>query len=373
MTKKIPLCKPSINQKEFKKIKEVLKSSWLTHGPFNEEFEESFARYIGVKYALTINSCASALFASLKAQNITGEVIIPSFTFVATANAVITAGAVPVFADIDYLTGNTSIKHIKPLINSRTEAIIPVHFAGQSCQMDGITNLANKYKLALIEDSAEAIGATFRNKKTGSFGTGCFSFFPTKNMTTGEGGMITSNDAALIHKIKVLISHGIDKTQNKKFIWQRDAIMPGWNLRMSGILAGIGIEQLKKINKLNELRVKHSEYLTKRLDASLLETPTTGSNSSHVYQMYTIKVKQEIRDELVASLNREGVGASVHFSPPVHKQKLFKKFQKNKLPNTERLSSSIITLPMYPDLTKKDLDIIADKTNKLIKKIYGKI
>lgn len=373
MIKKIPLCRPSIGTEEINKIKNVLKSGWLTHGPFNEEFENLFARYIGTKYALTVNSCASALFASLKAYNITGEVIIPSFTFVATANAVLTAGAKPVFADIDYDTGNITAGNIAPLINKKTEAIIPVHFAGQSCQMNKIMALANKKGLAVIEDSAEAIGATYKGQKTGSFGTGCFSFFPTKNITTGEGGMITSNDKNIIDKIKVLISHGIDKRLAAKYAWHRSAAIPGWNLRMSGILAGIGTEQIKKIDNFNKKRQKNSDYLTYKLDKSLIETPITADNCSHVYQMYTIKVKPIYRNDLVAMLNEAGINASVHFSPAVHEQNPFKNFRKDSLSNTKKLSSSIITLPMFPNISKGDLDYIINTTNKLIKKLYGKI
>lgn len=364
----IPLCRPSIGPDEFKKIQEVLESGWLTHGPFNEEFEELFAKYIGVSNAQTINSCASALFIVLKALNITGEVIIPSFTFVATAHAVVLAGAKPVFADIDYKSGNITAQTIEPLINSKTEAIMPVHFAGQSCKMDEIIKLCDKYKLALIEDSAEAIGATYDHKKTGSFGIGCFSFFPTKNMTTGEGGMVTTNDKSLAHKIKVLISHGIDKTTNTKFNWQREAVTAGYNLRMSGILAGLGIVQLQKLDQMNNKRREHAKYLSDNL-SERIETPTETANCHHVYQMYTIKVRPEIRNELVEELKKNGVGASVHFSPAVHQQKYYKNYSHGDLSNTEKLASSIITLPMFPDLTKNDLDYIINQTNEIYKKL----
>lgn len=365
----IPLCKPSVGPEELNKIEEVLKSGWLTHGPYNEEFEKMFADYVGVKYAQTINSCASALFIVLKALEIKGEVIIPSFTFAATANAVILAGATPVLADVDYDTGNITAQTIKPLITSKTEAIMPVHFAGQSCQMDEIVELCQKHKLALIEDSAEAIGAAYKNQKTGSFGIGCFSFFPTKNITTGEGGMITTNDADLIHKIKVLISHGIDKTGKTQYKWQREAIIAGYNLRMSGILAGLGIAQLKKIERLNELRRQHADYLSNGLDKNLIMPPQEQKDCHHVYQMYTVKIEEKIRNELVEELNKNGIGASVHFSPAVHQQTYYKNYSHSDLSNTEKLSESIITLPMFPDLTKNDLDYIIEQTNQIAKKL----
>lgn len=360
----IPLCRPSIGPEELKKIQEVLDSGWLTHGPYNEEFEELFSKYIEVNHAQTINSCASALFIVLKALNITGEVIIPSFTFVATAHAVVLAGAKPIFADVDYQSGNITAQTIEPLITNKTEAIIPVHFAGQSCQMDEIIALCQKYKLALIEDSAEAIGATYKNKKTGSFGIGCFSFFPTKNMTTGEGGMITTSDQSLAHKIKVLISHGIDKTSQTKFNWQREAVMAGYNLRMSGILAGLGIIQLQKLDQMNDQRRENAKYLSDNLNKEI-ETPKETAHCKHVYQMYTIKVKPEIRNDLVEELKKNGIGASVHFSPAVHQQEYYKNYNSGDLSNTEKLASSIITLPMFPDLTRNDLDYIINQTNKI--------
>ncbi|MDO8669168.1 MAG: DegT/DnrJ/EryC1/StrS family aminotransferase [Candidatus Buchananbacteria bacterium] len=364
----IPLCRPSIGQDEFKKIQEVLISGWLTHGPFNEEFEESFAKYIGVGYAQTINSCASALFIALKALNITGEVIIPSFTFVATAHAVVLAGAKPVFADVDYNSGNITAQMIEPLITDKTQAVIPVHFSGQSCKMDEIVELCEKHKLVLIEDSAEAIGATYKNRKTGSFGIGCFSFFPTKNMTTGEGGMITTNDAELAHKIKVLISHGIDKTTNTKFPWQREAVTAGYNLRMSGILAGLGMIQLQKLDQMNAKRREHAKYLSDNLSGDI-ETPKETNGCHHVYQMYTIKVKPEIRNAMVEELKKSGIGVSVHFSPAVHQQAYYKNYNHENLANTQKLSESIITLPMFPDLTKDDLDYIIKQTNDIFKKL----
>ena len=233
--------------------------------------------------------------------------------------------------------------------------------------MDEIIDLCNKYKLALIEDSAEAIGATYDNKKTGSFGIGCFSFFPTKNMTTGEGGMVTTSDASLAHKIKVLISHGIDKTTNTKFNWQREAVTAGYNLRMSGILAGLGIVQLKKIDQMNEQRRNHAKYLSDNLSSDI-KTPIETDKCRHVYQMYTIKVRGEIRNELVEELKKNGIGASVHFSPAVHQQEYYKHYSKDNLPNTEKLAQDIITLPMFPDLTKDDLDYIFNQTNIIYNK-----
>lgn len=376
--KKIPLCIPCLNKKELEAVKKVLKSGWLTEGPKNKEFEEKFAKYIGVKYAVTLNSCTSALQLALEALNIKGEVILPSFTFVASANAIVKAGAKPVFAEIDYHTCNIDPSKIEKKITKKTQAIVPVHFAGQSCQMDKIMKIAKKYKLAVIEDSAETIGGLFKNKKTGSFGDiGCFSFFPTKNLTTGEGGMITTNDKKLAQKIRTLSGHGISKTtaqrQKQKQSWYRAATMAGYNFRMSNILAAIGIEQMKKLEKMNALRRKHAVYLNKHLkNVKAIEIPVQAKNCKHVYQMYTIKLKKGNRDGFVLKLKQKGIEASVHFDPPVHLQHFYKKtygYKKGDFPITEKVAKSIITLPMYPQLTKKILDYIIIN----IKKIHGKI
>lgn len=370
---KIPLSKTFIDDKEHKAVDAVLNSGWLTHGPKNKEFEEKFARYIGSKYALSMNSCASALFVVIKTLGIKGEVILPSFTFVASSNAVVAAGAKPVFAEIDFATGNIDPNDIEKKITKNTEAIMPVHFAGQACKMDKIIEIAKKHKLYVIEDSAEAIGATFKNKKTGSFTIGCFSFFPTKNITTGEGGMVTTNDKNLLTQIQTLVGHGISKSTSQRIKaakpWFRSATMAGYNFRMSNLLAAIGVEQMSKIDKMNNMRRKQAAYLTKHLkDISEIETPTEAKDCKNVYQMYTIKLKRGNRDEFVRKLKQNGIEASVHFDPPVHLQTFYMKnygYKKGDLPITEKLSKSIVTLPMYPGMTKKQLDYMI----KLIKNI----
>lgn len=370
---KISLSKPSIGKEEIKAVQKVLSSGWLTHGPKNQEFEERFARYVGTKYAVSLNSCASALFAVIKVLDLRGEIILPSFTFVASANAVVTAGAKPVFADVDWATGNIDPDDIERKITKKTQAIMPVHFAGQSCEMDKIMRIAKKHKLWVIEDSAEAIGAAFKNKKTGSFGIGCFSFFPTKNITTGEGGMITTNDKELIKKIKTLMGHGIPKLTDQRIKdvkpWYRAATMAGYNFRMSNILAAVGVEQMKKIDKMNILRRKQAAYLNKYLkDISEIEIPLQARNCKHVYQMYTIKLRKGNRDMFVKKLKKKGIEASVHFDPPVHLQSFYVKSYKHKkvdLPVTEKLSKSIITLPMYPGMKKKQLDYIVKSSEEI--------
>lgn len=369
---KIPLCVPCIGKEEFRAVKKVLQSGWLTDGPKNSEFEEQFARYLGVKRAVTLNSCTSALQLALEALSIKEEVILPSFTFVASANAVVKAGAKPVFADIDYDTCTISPDDVVKKINSRTEAIMPVHFAGQACAMDKLIEIAQKYNLKIIEDSAEAIGATYKGRMTGTFGAGCFSFFPTKNITTGEGGMLTTNDDCLAERVRVLAGHGISKTaykrQKEKEPWLREARLAGYNYRMSSILAAVGIEQLKKIDVLNKKRRENAEYLTKRINFEEIDLPIESKDCVHVYQMYTIKLKKGIeRYPFIMNLRKKGVMASVHFAPPVHLQKYYKDFyryKKGDLPVTEDVAERIVTLPMYPGLEKKQLDYMVKVIGK---------
>lgn len=364
----VSLSKPFIGEEEINSVTEVLKSGWYAHGPKNEEFEKGFAEYIGVKNAISTSSCTAALFLSLLALNIKGEVIIPSFTFVATANAVVTAGAIPVFVDVDYNTGNLIPEKIEEAISPNTRAVICVHYAGQSCLMDKIQAICEKYNLILIEDSAECIGGTFLGKKTGSFGkTGCFSFFPTKNLTTGEGGMITTNDDELNKKIRALLAHGISKDtlnrQKDAKPWHRSAIYAGYNFRMSNILAAIGVEQLKKVDRMNQMRIEKAGYLNNSLkNIEWLDIPTVSEFSNHVYQMYTIKIKNGNRDEILQHLVNNGIKASVHFDPPVHEQDFYrdKNYRLGSMDNTQKLSKNIITLPLYPHISYEDLNCIVN-------------
>ncbi|MDD5070125.1 MAG: DegT/DnrJ/EryC1/StrS family aminotransferase [Candidatus Omnitrophica bacterium] len=372
----IPLCIPMISQKEIEAVRSVLESGWFTHGPKTQEFEESFADYIGVKRAVSLNSCTSGLQLALEALGIRGEVLVPSFTFVASANAIVKAGAHPVFVDIDYDTCLISAQDAIKKITSKTEAIMVVHYAGQSCDMSSILAIADKYNLKLIEDSAETIGGTYCQKKTGSFGLGCFSFFPTKNMTTGEGGMVTLNDDSLADKIRAYAGHGIEKStycrEKETQPWHRAACFAGYNYRMSDLAAAIGIEQLKKLDSMNESRRSNSQYLNSQLALEEIDLPCEKKNCRHVYQMYTLKLKTVNRDDFVLGLRARGVMASAHFVPPVHLQPFYSEkynCKKGDLPVTEQVSERIATLPMYPQLTEKELDYIVSSVKEVLSQL----
>lgn len=375
---KVPLGRCFLGKEEEKAVIDVLRSGWLTHGPKNKEFEAVFAKYHKAPFALSVNSCASALHLALVASGITsGEVLVPSFTFVASANAIVNAGARPVFVDIDYDTCNIDAGDAARKITKKTKAIMVVHFAGQSCNMAAIMRLVRKHKLVLIEDSAEAIGAKFDGKLVGTWGVGCFSFFPTKNITTGEGGMLTTDNRDVYETAKAIAGHGIaSSTLEREKInrpWLRAATFAGFNFRMSNILAALGVEQMKKLNKMNLLRRQHAKYLNKAFKkfSDRIDLPVEGEKCFHTYQMYTIKLKDSSkRDAFVKSMNEQGVGVSVHFDPPVHRHPYYKNNPSAKdLSVTEKVSESIVTLPMYPGLTKKNLDYIIRAVNRVLIKI----
>jgi len=364
----VPLSLPCVGEAEVKAVRDVLQSGWLAHGPEVKAFERDFAAYTGVDHAVALNSATSALHLALVAHRIAGEVILPSFTFSASANAVVTAGCKPVFADIDTATLCISPGAIEKAISKKTIAIMPVHFAGRACDMGSIMALAEKYGLMVLEDSAEAIGATYKGQKTGSFGTGCFSFFPTKNITCGEGGMLTTNDAGLAERVRILRGHGMVSTTHERLNnsnpWNRESIMPGYNFRMPDILAAIARVQFSKLGSMNDRRFRHATWLNNRLGHHAgVQLPIPPEDGNHVYQMYTVILDPRIynRDAVVLQMRQQGVGASVHFDPPVHQQRYYRhNFAATKLPVTEAVAKSIMSLPLFPDMTEAMLENVAE-------------
>ncbi len=371
----IPLCKAYLDEREYQAVKDVLDSGWLTHGLKNIEFEDLFKKVIGTRHAIAMNSCTSALHLALEAHGIQGEVILPSFTFVASANAIMLAGATPVFADIEFSSTNIDPASIERMIGPATEAIMPVHYAGQCCQMDRILEIAKKRHLLVLEDSAETLGATFNDRQAGSFGIGCFSFFPTKIITTGEGGMLTTNDDGLAEKIRALMAHGIlsgtHKREKEERPWFRSATYAGYNFRLSNLLAALGVVQMGKLQDIIRLRRGHALHLNRLLSPELFQLPLESRNCYHVYQMYTVKVAEGIdRNLFVLRLREAGIGASVHFDPPVHQQVFYKKeFKQDDLSVTEKVAERIVTLPLFPTLTEEEIVYMADQANRIAKEL----
>lgn len=371
----IKLASPSFGPEEIRAASSVMRSGWVVHGPKNREFEELIAISLGAKHCVAVNSGASALHLALISCGITsGEVIVPSFTMSATANAVVTAGCVPVFADIDPKTGNIDPEDIRRRVTKRTRAIIPVHLAGQPCDMTLLMSVARRHKIPVIEDAAETIGGKWRGRAAGTFGkAGCLSFWASKAITTGEGGAIVTDDARVAKIARALSAHGIASTTAQRLKaakpWRRDAVMAGYNFRLSHIAAAIGVEQAKKLNRLNEARRRHAATL-KRLIANIEEmSPLFESPEAfHVYQMFVVTVPARVRDQFVLGLRARGVEASVHFDPPVHEQTFYRKrFGRVKLPATEKLARTAVTLPLYPFMTERDLKTVAGASRETLK------
>ena len=370
MSNKIPLSMPEIGVEELEAVRETLASGWYTHGPSNIELEKLFCEMIRCQYALSVNSCTSALELAIKANNISGEVIVPSFTWVSTANAVVTSGATPVFCDVDWGSRCVTAKNIEAVITPDTQAVIVVHFGGGTADMDDIVALCDARKIILIEDCAETIGGSYNQTPTGSFGIGCYSFFPTKNMTTGEGGMLTCNNQEFYLYAKKLAAHGLvtstfDREKYDMQPWDRMAEIAGHNYRMSNILAAIGVVQFAKLEEMNARRRVLAHFYDERLlSLAGVELECRSEKITHTHQMYTVTVDPKIRNELVSYLRDASIEASVHFSPSVHAHPAYRNYvsdPQKTLKTSCLLSDSIISLPMYASLRKDEIERVVAK------------
>ena len=359
---RVPLCRPSIAPEEIELVAQVLRSGWLAEGDYNRRFEAAVAARAGATHAVSLNSCTSALELALQATGVRGEVLVPSFTFVASANAVACAGATPVFCEVDAATRNVTAALLRERLTPRTEAVMVVHFGGQACAMDEIVRLCQERHLLLVEDSAETLGASWRGQPAGSFGVGCFSFFPTKAVTTGEGGMLVCRDESLARKVRALASHGIasstlDRSRAER-PWWREAQSVGHNYRLPQPLAALGWAQMQRLDELNARRLERARRYDRELAALApdLLTPEVQDGATHVYQMYTVRVGGGRRDALVRGLRERGVEASVHFQPPVHLHPAHRSAGggPGSLPCCEHLAEEILTLPLFPDLTDEE-------------------
>ncbi|OGI67971.1 aminotransferase DegT [Candidatus Nomurabacteria bacterium RIFCSPHIGHO2_01_FULL_42_15] len=368
MTWKIPLFKLHSDSKDINAVSRIIKSgmNWAT-GDDIVFFERELAAYAGVKYAVSFSSGTAALHALLLALHIGkgDEVIVPSFTFISTANAVLFVGATPVFAEIERETFGLDYKDVERKITKKTKAIIPVHIGGLACKIEELKRVAEKHKLLLIEDAAESLGATIKGKKVGSFGcAGMISLCGPKVISTGEGGAIVTDSRDIYEQLRLLRSHGRADTKDYfKTTEYLDYIQLGYNFRLSNILAALGRTQLKKIEKLITARRKNSAYLSQQLkNIHEISVPTEPKNNRHIFQMYIVRVGggKNKRDALQKHLNEKGIMAKVYF-PPVHLSQFYKSkgFKKGHLPETEAISNEVLTLPMFPTLTKHEMDFMA--------------
>ena len=364
---KFPAYEPWISNEDKKIINKTLNQSMLTLGPQLEKFESDFCKYSNSKYAIAVSNCTAALHLSLMALGIKkgDEVIIPDLTFVADANAVLACNAKPIIADINKENFFLSISNIKKNITKKTKAIIPVHIYGQVCNIDEIMDVAKDNNLKVIEDCAHAVGTFHKSKHVGNLGsTGCFSFYPTKNITTAEGGMVITNSEKIAKKVRQLRSHGMTKSLENRYSseypWVFDILEPGYNYRLDEIRAALGITQLKRIKKINELRKNASLYYFKNLqNIPGIILPDMVNDKTHSYHLYTIRVTKSYklsRNQLFKKLKDNGIRTTVYWMP-IHKYTAYQKFaKKSNVVNTTKIYDEILALPLFPNISKTHQD-----------------
>jgi UDP-4-amino-4,6-dideoxy-N-acetyl-beta-L-altrosamine transaminase len=373
----LPYNQPTINQEEIEEVIDTLKNNWLTHGPKTIQFEKQLAEYLGVKNVISVNSCTAALHLSLLAFGIGkgDEVILPPYTFASTANVICQVGAKPVFIDVQEKTFNLDPSKIENAITEKTKAIMVVHYAGQAADMDEIKIIADKYNLKIIEDAAHAIGSEYKGRKIGSLGNlTCFSFYATKNITTGEGGAIATNDDNLAEKLRKLRTHGISKDAwnrySKEGSWYYEVEECGWKYNLNDIQASLGIRQLKKLDDFTKKRQELAKIYDKKLEKiQKIVIPFKNTDRNHVYHLYPILLKDYDRNKFIEELTKRNIGVSVHFIP-LHLHPFYKReygYNKGDFPVAENLYNSEVSLPLYPNLSEQDTNYIISAIKDILK------
>jgi len=354
----IRLSKPVINKEEKANVLDVLSSGLLARGGYVDKFESLFAKYAGTRYAVSTSNGTTALHASLLAAGIgRGDTVLTTpFSFIATSNAILHCGARIIFADIDPATFNISPDEMERALkkhSKRIKAALITHLYGLPCDMGRIMALKRKYNILLAEDCAQAHGAEFNRRRVGSFGDiAAFSFYGSKNMTTGEGGIITTNSKGLYEKCACLADQG----RSSRFIHSE----AGFNYRMSNLAAAIGVAQLKKINSLTKARIRNASHLSGKLkDIGWLKTPERPRGLKHVFHLYTVRVKKG-RNALIKHLKKNGIDASSNYPLPIYRQPAYRKlgYGNQRMPNAEAASREVVNLPVHPGLTGRDLEKI---------------
>lgn len=358
----IPAAKPIIGDDERIAVDRVLRSGMVAQGPEVAAFESEFSEHFGLgRTSVAVNSGTSGLHLGLLAAGVGpgDEVIVPSFTFAATGNSVALTGAIPVFVDIEPRTFSLDPAAVEAAITSRTKGIMPVHLYGHPAKMRELSSLASKYGVSLFEDAAQAHGASLDGKPVGAFGDfAMFSLYPTKNMTSGEGGIVTAATEEIARNVRLLRNQGMEKQYENEII--------GFNTRMTDIHAAIGRVQLTKVDQWTKARQRNAAFLDSHLEGVL--TPVVEEGTVHVYHQYTIRVPED-RDGFVSALKNEyQIGAGVYYPIPNHRLPSLEKFApQQELPETERAASEVLSLPIHPSLTQDDLDRIVVAVNTLAK------
>ncbi len=374
----LPLAKATIELEELKAVEEVLKSGWLTTGAKVKEFEENSQIYLGVKKAIGVASCTAGLHVALAALGIGqgDEVIVPTYTFVATAHVVEWLGAKPVLVDVEKETFNIDPVAIEKAITPKTKAIIPVHYAGHACDLGAILQIAKKHNLYVIEDAAHAIGTEYGSKKIGNHGdASVFSFYVTKTITTAEGGMIVTNNEELNKKMKSYAYFGMDKDAfnrySEKGSWFYQIVEPGYKYNMNNIQGALGVEQLKKLEQFITKRRALAQHYTMLLkDVPGIITPIEKNYTRHAYHLYPLLLNTDkvSRDQFIAKLKEYNIGTSVHFIP-LHLHPFYQKkydFKRGDVPIAEWLFEREVSLPLYPGMTLQDAEYVVNAIKEIL-------
>jgi perosamine synthetase len=376
----LPFFRPSIGEEEIGAVVETLRSGWLTTGAKVRQFEEAFAGRVGARYAIAVNSCTAALHLALESARVSAgdEVLVPTMTFAATAEIVAHLGAKPVLIDVHPDTFNLDPVLIEKHITERTRAIIPVHYGGQPCQMEQILEIARRSSLKVIEDAAHALPARYGDHMIGTIGdVTCFSFYANKTITTGEGGMIATDDDELADRMRIMSLHGISKDAWKRFSaegsWYYEILAPGYKYNMTDIAASLGIHQLARCDEFWEARRRCAElYDAAFADVPEIKTPSVELNVQHAWHLYVIQLELDRlsidRNTFIEKLNQAGIGTSVHYMP-LHMHPYYREafgYRPEDLPVAKAVYERIISLPIYPGLSEEDVEYVAETVKRIV-------
>ena len=377
----LPVFAPGLGEEELNEVLDTLRSGWITMGPKTSKFEGLFADYVGSRHTIAVSSCTAGLHLALVAGGIGpgDEVITTPLTFCSTANVIVHQGAVPVLADVQADTYNIDPEELRKRITSRTKAIIPVHFAGHPCEMEGIQAIAEENGLLVIEDAAHAMGAKYKDRMIGTVSeVTVFSFYATKNLTTGEGGMITTEDDELAERMRVLRLHGISTDAWKRYSaqgsWYYEVVFPGYKYNMTDVQAALGIHQLAKQEGFLKVRQRYADtYDAAFEDLPEIVPPCVKEYVRHSWHLYVIRLELERltidRGQFIEALRKENIGTSVHFIP-LHLHPYYKErygFKKGDFPVAEWIYEGIVTLPLYPKMSMRDVEDVITAVRKVIK------
>lgn len=379
---RVPFYRPSVGEEEIEAVVETLRSGWLTTGPKTSEFEQQFARAVGAEFAIAVNSATAGLHLALDAAGVGvgAEVLVPTMTFTASAATVIHAGARPRLVDCDPETLNIDLAHAERLCSPTTKAIMPVHFAGHPCPMDQVRALAEAKGLLVVEDAAHALPAAYKGETIGSRSALCvFSFYATKNLTTGEGGMVTTNSPTLEERLRTRRLHGMTRDAWRRYApdgnWRYDVGYPGFKYNMTDLAAAIGLVQLRRLAELQRRR----EALVERYRSVLaacdeIELPTCRPDVQHAWHLFVIRLRSEqltiTRDEVIRELAAAGIGTSVHFIP-LHQHSYYREAlgcRETEFPNAARVAERLLSLPLFPDMTAEEVDYVGEVLRDLLRR-----